>query len=154
MVSITLLHKDSNFQLKHQSPIFLINTETDLNKYTFLQHQSENFEWSRLLLYEWIRWERESIGRANLAELGLELSVNLIESTTEVRELSSSLIGHKDLRHPFPINRPWSFERHIRYFLTGSAHFFLFTLMKCLRWGGGGRRCKRRRPIRPMNGMP
>lgn len=59
----------------------------------------------------------------NLAELGLESGVNLVESTTERGELLTSLIGDQHLGHPFPVYSSSCFERHIDDFLSCSAHF-------------------------------
>ena len=73
-----------------------------------------------------INQEKESELGENLAELCLELRVDLVESATEVRELSASLIGDEDLSPPFPIYGPRRFECHIRHFLACSAHFFLY----------------------------
>lgn len=78
---------------------------------------------------EWKSDRDKEKSEENLTELGLELRVNLIESTAEVRELSASLIGDEDLSHTIPIYSPRRFESHIRDFLTGSAHFL--ALSRC-----------------------
>jgi hypothetical protein len=58
----------------------------------------------------------------------LKLSVNLIESTTEIVEFTASFIGDEKLSHPFPIDVPSGFEGYIRHFFGCSAHFrFLFS---------------------------
>lgn len=65
---------------------------------------------------------RKKIGR-DLAELCLELWVDIIESTTKVRKLLASFIGDKKLRHSIPINSPTGLECHIGDLLHCSAHF-------------------------------
>lgn len=46
----------------------------------------------------------------DLAEFGLELSVNLIESNTKTGELFASRMGDKNLSHAIPIYCPRRFE--------------------------------------------
>lgn len=60
---------------------------------------------------------------ADLAEFGLEGSVNLIEGTTKRGELFASLIGDQKLAHALPVDFPGGFESHIGNFLPGAAHF-------------------------------
>lgn len=60
---------------------------------------------------------------ADLAELCLEGSVNLIEGTTKSGELFASLIGDQKLGHALPVDVPGGFESYISNFLPGAAHF-------------------------------
>lgn len=60
---------------------------------------------------------------SNLAELGLELGVDIVESATEVGKLPASFIGDEKLGHSFPVDVLSSLECYIHHFLPCSAHF-------------------------------
>lgn len=60
----------------------------------------------------------------DLAELGLELGVDLVKGAAEVGELPASVVGYQQLRHSFPIDFPTGLECHVSYLLPRSAHFF------------------------------
>ena len=59
----------------------------------------------------------------DLAEFGLELGVDLVESAAESEELAASLLGDQQLRHPFPIDSLPGLEGNVGNLLPRSTHF-------------------------------
>lgn len=83
-----------------------------------------------LILADILIREGEIKDGLDLAELGLERWVDLVEGAAKSGELFASLVGDQKLCHPLPVYGPRRLQRYIGDFLSRSAHFLARFLGK------------------------